>query len=107
MDEISVYDDPIFELLEKLYRLNHRKWKKEILQSVLEAREANYAQIKKVLKEVPDLLAYRCIKELVAGGVLRRIKNEKGIFYSVEEKASYVQEILREIIKGLTKKEKH
>lgn len=97
MSEISVYDDAVFQLLEELYRLNHRKWKNNILSIMTKGEKRNYKQLKTQLEKVPDLLAYRCIQELVNGKVLRRIKEEKQTFYVLEDENIYIRDILEAI----------
>lgn len=97
MSEISIYDDAVFQLLEELYRLNHRRWKKNILSIMTKGEKRNYKQLKAQLEEVPDLLAYRCIQELVNGKVLRSIKEEKQTFYVLEDENIYIRDILEAI----------
>lgn len=97
MNEISVFDDAVFKLLDELYRLNHRKWQKQILTAVAQGEKKNYRQLKAKLQEVPDLLVYRCIEELVDGQVLKRIKDKQYTFYILENENVYIREILKEL----------
>ena len=97
MHEISVYDDAVFHLLEELYRLNHRRWKKNLLNIMTQGEKRNYTQLKTQLPEVPDLLAYRCIQELVQGKVLRRTKERRQTFYQLEDENIYIRDILKEL----------
>lgn len=97
MHEISVYDDAVFHLLEELYRLNHRRWKKNLLNIMVQGEKRNYKQLKAQIEEVPDLLAYRCIQELVQGKVLKRIKEGRQILYLLEDENIYIRNILKEL----------
>ena len=99
MSEISVYDDAIFQLMEELYKLNHRRWKKNILNIMTQGAQRTYKELKAQLPEVPDLLAYRCIQELVHGSVLRRVKQDKQTFYILEDENIYIKDILSAIKK--------
>lgn len=97
MGEISIYNDAVYELIEELYRIHNREWKKCVLQKIVQCKKASYKQIKEALPEVADLLAYRCIKELTEAQILRRIEEEYQVVYVLVEEASYVKEILKEL----------
>lgn len=97
MSEISVFDDTIFGLLDELYKLNHKSWKKRILLTTIEHKTVTYKQIKEELLEVPELLAYRCIKELVTGKILKRKEEGKRGVYTLADDGKYIREILKEL----------
>ena len=97
MREISVYDDPIFSLLEELYNSNHKDWKRRILRMMSSREKKDYKQIKEQLPDVIDLLAYRCIQELVSDQILKPIKEEKYTFYALENENMYIRGILEEL----------
>lgn len=95
MHEVSVFDDTIYHFFNELFRVNHRKWKKQILQLMAEHKRMSYHQIKVKLEEVPELLVYRCIQELVTGEVLIRKQEERAIYYTLSVKNLYIREILK------------
>lgn len=97
MSEISVFDDTIFELLEELYRLNSRSWKRRILLVLVQHKQATYKGIKEELLEVPDILVYRCIQELVKGEIVRRTEENRHVVYSLIDASGYVKEILDDL----------
>ncbi len=97
MSEISIYDDAVFRLLEELYKLNHRRWKKNLLQIMNPGEIRNYRELKAQLPEVPDLLAYRCIQELVHGQVFKRIKESGQTCYVLEDENIYIRDILTQL----------
>ena len=97
MSEISVFDDTIFGLLDELYKLNHKSWKKRILLTVVQYKVVTYKQIRKELLEVPELLTYRCIKEWVRGEVLKRTEEGKKGFYTLSSDSKYIRQILKEL----------
>lgn len=95
MGEISVFDDTIYNFFDELFRVNHRKWKKQILQFMAKEEKMSYGQIKAKLQEVPELLVYRCIQELVIGQVLIRKQEEKTSYYILNVRTLYIREILK------------
>ena len=96
MKEISIYDDPIYGLLEELYRLNRNKWYKAILNIIMQ-QETSYAQVKEELSDVPEILIYRCLEELIEGKVIRKLEDRACRTYALVKASSYVQGILEEI----------
>lgn len=95
MGEISVFDDTIYNFFDELFRVNHRKWKKQILQFMAKEEKMSYKRIKAKLEEVPEILVYRCIQELVTRQVLVRKCEEKNIYYMLNERTLYIREILK------------
>ena len=95
MHEVSVFDDTIYHFFNELFQVNHRKWKKQILQLIVKHEEVSYQQLKVKLQEVPELLIYRCIQELVTGEVLIRKQEERAIYYTLSVKNLYIREILK------------
>ena len=95
MGEISVFDDTIYNFFDELFRVNHRKWKKQILQFMAKEEKMSYEQIKAKLEEVPELLVYRCIQELVTGQVLIKKQEDKTIYYILNVRTLYIREILK------------
>lgn len=106
MSEISIYDDAVFHLMEELYKLNHKRWKKTILGIMAQGEKKNYKVLKEQLPEVPDLLVYRCIQELVENQVLRRMKEENQVFYILEQENIYIKDILAFITQGFNNRNK-
>ena len=95
MSEISIFDDTIYHFFDELFRVNHKRWKKQILQFMEKEEKVSYGQIKAKLQEVPELLVYRCIQELVTGQVLIRKQEEKSIYYILNIRTLYIREILK------------
>lgn len=96
MDNEERNDDALFNLLEELYALHHRNWKKRILMTIVEKKKASYRPIKDELLEVPDLLVYRCIRELIKEEVVKREEEQHRIYYRLMDEQQYLAHELRE-----------
>lgn len=96
MNEISVFDDAIYGLLETIYELNYKRWYQTIL-SMLIKQELSYKQIREELNEVPEILLYRCLEELVQGQVIRKSGNRTKRLYGLAQSSSYLQGLLQEL----------
>lgn len=94
MDQSGIFDETIFNFFEELYRLNNGNWKKRILLAIVQYKETTYKQIKEDLLEVPDLLVYRCIQELMKMEVISRTHKNKRSFYSLVNENKYMQDVL-------------
>lgn len=96
MDNEERNDEALFNLLEELYALHHRRWKTRILMTIVQKKKAHYRPIKEELLEVPDLLVYRCIRELIKEEVVKREKEEHRTYYRLIDEKQYLAHTLRE-----------
>lgn len=94
MYEISIYDDPIYGLLEAIYRIHYKEWYQTILTAMLK-EVISYEQAKCLLEDVPELLVYRCLEELVEGQVIKRLGNKQNRKYGLMEESNYLKGILK------------
>lgn len=99
MGESISNEEVLFNLLEELYNLNHRQWQNRIMYTLLDREHASYMIIKEKFEEVPDLLVYRCLRELIAEGLIIK-EGEKGkIQYSFTPEGKMLAPILVQVQK--------
>lgn len=78
MSEMMDNEVILFNILEELYALNEKKWKERIISLLLNEQQVSYRKIKECFLDLPDLLVYRCIRELVLQGMILT-NHEKGM----------------------------
>lgn len=88
-----------FNILEEIYNLNHKKWEKQIMLTLLTHQEVPYTKIKEQLPEIPDLLAYRCIREMITEGMILRNSKAGQTYYTFTQEGRALAPILQEMIK--------
>lgn len=97
MEEPSRNEVILFNILEELYELNNRQWKQRIFLVLLDQEDASYRRIKERFLEVPDMLVYRCIKELILEGMILK-ENEHGLsHYRFTDEGRALAPILTEV----------
>lgn len=92
----KVDEEVLFKLLEELYLLNCEDWKRRIIMCMVQDKKSSYRSIKEELIEVPDLLAYRCLKEMIKEKLIERKEENGEIRYSLLDEAGYLAGILSE-----------
>ena len=92
----KVDEEVLFKLLEELYLLNCEDWKRRIIMCMVQAKKSSYRSIKEELIEVPDLLAYRCLKEMIKEKLVERKEEKKKIRYRLSDEAGYLVAMLSE-----------
>ena len=97
MEESPSNEVILFNILEELYDLNHRQWKKRIMLTLLSQEQAPYRRIKESFLEVPDMLVYRCIRELMLEGMILRNSDEGHVCYSFTQEGKALAPILAEV----------
>lgn len=101
VEEISIYDDTVYQLMEKLYELHQREWKQYILRWFAGEQSKNISiqTIKAHLIEVPELLIDRCLWELEHSEILEHIRFENELCYHLK-KNNYVTQIMNELLEN-------
>lgn len=97
--EVTNNEMMLFNILEELYELNHKEWKRRIIAVLTKNEEASFRQIKEKFLEIPDMLVYRCLHEMRAEGMIYR-DNESGyVRYSFTPEGKALVPILEEVQK--------
>lgn len=101
VEEISIYDDSVYQLMERLYTLHQMEWKRSILKWFARERikSISIQNIKAHLMEVPELLIDRCLWELEHGEILEHTRLENELYYQLKE-SSYVTQIINELLEN-------
>lgn len=89
-------EQTLFKLLDELYTLNHENWKRRILMLIVQKKRVSYRVIKEELLEVPELLVYKCIRELMKEEVIER-KEEAlhKVIYGLTDEEKYINDVLK------------
>lgn len=108
VEEISIYDDTVYQLMEKLYDLHQREWKQHILRWFASKQTQNISvqTIKAHLIEVPELLIDRCLWELEHSEILEHTRLENEICYRLK-KNHYVTQIMNELLENARISKEH
>lgn len=97
MGEVSNSELVLFNILEELYALNHTEWKKRIMSVLSKEEHASFRQIKKEFLKIPDMLVYRCLREMIMEGMMIKQSKEGYVTYSFTEEGRALAPILEEV----------
>lgn len=89
-------EQTLFQLLDQLYALNHENWKRRILMLIVQKKQVSYGEIKGELLEVPELLVYKCIRELMKEEMIERKETEcHKRRYGLLDEEKYINDVLK------------
>lgn len=89
-------EQTIFRLLDELYSLNRDNWKRRIIMLIVQKKQVSYLEIKEELLEVPELLVYKCIRELMKEELVeRREAAAHRIIYELADEEKYINDVLK------------
>lgn len=97
MSEVSNSELVLFNILEELYALNHTEWKRRVMSVLSKEDSASFRQIKKEFLKIPDMLVYRCLREMIMEGMIIRHSKEGYVTYSFTEEGRTLAPILEEV----------
>lgn len=89
-------EQTIFRLLDELYSLNKDNWKRRILMLIVQNKQVSYAAVKEELLEVPELLVYKCIRELMKEELVERKESvAHKMIYELADEERYINDVLK------------
>ena len=97
MNEVVNEEIILFNILEELYELNHSEWKKRVIEVLMKEDTASYFKIKEKFIKIPDMLVYRCLRELMLEGMIVRESDRGKVSYRFTEEGKTLAPILADV----------
>ena len=97
MSEVSNNELVLFNILEELYELNHTEWKRRVMSVLSKEDHASFRKIKEEFLKIPDMLVYRCLREMIIEGIIIRRSKAGYTTYSFTEEGRALAPILEEV----------